>query len=259
MIKRKNLEEQNMFFSKKASGKVKTIDEVLSNDNFDQLSVDLVDMDFALVGGDHFEVHYHGPEDKKPIVTNVGKVLELKEPKVERKNGKFWEKAGIQINIVGRDDVGMLKVTIPINQKLTNTTIKITSGDAVIKQVGLETLIFTSVSGDLSLQKVKADEVAMTETSGDIKLEKVLVDHGKINLVSGDCTIQDSQILTELKVMTTSGDNLAKNIEVDQCDLQTVSGDNLIFGRRASHAQIGKELNGSSLTLSTLSGDNTVK
>ena len=248
-----------MFFDKNEDNEVKIVDEVLSNDSFDKLSVDLVDIDFTLVGGDQFEVHYHGPEDKRPIVTNAGKTLELKEPKVERKNGKFWKRKHVEISIVSQDDIGALKVTVPVERKLVNATLKLTSGDTVVKQVELETLTFTALSGDLHLKKVKVDEVAITETSGDIKLKKVLLNRGKIKLVSGDFTIKDSQILDDLDVATTSGDNLAENIEVDQCDLKTVVGDNSIFGGKATHAQVGKETNGSHLGMHTVSGDNTVK
>lgn len=248
-----------MFFDKNEDNNVKRVDEVLSNDSFDKLNVDLVDIDFALVGGDQFEVHYRGPEDKKPVVTNAGEVLELKEPKVERKNGKFWKRNHVEINIIRQDDVGTLKVTIPVDHKLSNVTVKLTSGDAVMKQLELETLTFVSLSGDLDLKKVKVDEVAITETSGDIKLKKVLLNRGKIKIVSGDFTIKDSQILDDLDVATTSGDNLAENIEVDQCDLKTVVGDNSIFGGKSTHAQVGKETNGSHLGMHTVSGDNTVK
>ncbi len=103
-----------MFFDKNEDNEVKIVDKVLSNDSFDKLSVDLVDIDFTLVGGDQFEVHYHGPEDKRPIVTNAGKTLELKEPKVERKNGKFWKRKHVEISIVSQDDIVALKVTVPL-------------------------------------------------------------------------------------------------------------------------------------------------
>lgn len=41
-----------MFFDKNEDNEVKIVDKVLSNDSFDKLSVDLVDIDFTLVGGD---------------------------------------------------------------------------------------------------------------------------------------------------------------------------------------------------------------
>lgn len=162
------MRRKKMFFDKNEDNEVKIVDEVLSNDSFDKLSVDLVDIDFTLVGGDQFEVHYHGPEDKKPIVTNTDKALELREPKVERKNGKFWKRKHVEISIVSQDDIGALKVTVPVEHKIANATLKLTSGDTAVKQVELETLTFTALSGDLHLKKVKVDEVAITETSGDI-------------------------------------------------------------------------------------------
>lgn len=45
-----------MFFDKNEDNEVKIVDEVLSNDSFDKLSVDLVDIDFTLVGGDGEQV-----------------------------------------------------------------------------------------------------------------------------------------------------------------------------------------------------------
>ena len=99
----------------------------------------------------------------------------------------------------------------------------------------------------------------MSIVSGDAKLDQLKVDSGNADLTSGSFLLKNSQITKSLAVTTVSGDNLIENVEVDQCYLTTLSGDNTIFGGKATHAQIGKETNGSHLKMSAVSGDNIVK
>lgn len=248
-----------MFFDKTDDQDTKTVDETLYNDEFEKLNVELVDIDLELAGGDKFEIHYHGPEDKKPLVSKEDDLIKVKEPKVERKNGKTWKNKFVNISIVTENDVGKLVVTVPANNELVEVNDHLTSGDAKVKNIQLHNLNHDSVSGDLKLENTKLKTVNLKAVSGDIKLKRTLLEQGNVNLASGDFKMENSQILDSLTVMTMSGDNKVENVEVDQCDLETASGDNSIFGGRADHAQLGKELNGSRLILSTLSGDNIVR
>ena len=52
---------------------------------------------------------------------------------------------------------------------------------------------------------------------------------------------------------------LVENTKVAQYQLSTLSGDNSLFGKRGVAAQRGDEHDKSTLILSTLSGDNTVR
>lgn len=253
------MEVEIMLFDKNKKDEVKNVNTVLTNAAFTQLHVKLTDLDLAVVSGDHFEIRYRGAEDKKPSVTQTGDAIELKEPKVERRNGKIWQKKLIKVELVTTDDIGKVTVVIPKDHKLNQLDVDLTSGDAKMQDLLLNDLKYSSASGDLKIETVQVQKLKIEVTSGDVKLRDVGVSTGKIDLISGDFKMEDSNISDNLTVATTSGDNVVENTEVDQCDLSTVSGDNSIFSGQNTHAQIGKEINGSHLKMSTLSGDNTVR
>ncbi len=80
-----------------------------------------------------------------------------------------------------------------------------------------------------------------------------------MKLTSGDFKIEDSTVFDELKVSTTSGDNLVKDVKAAQYRLSTLSGDNSLFGKNRSTEKVNSENSEGTIVLSTLSGDNTVK
>lgn len=247
-----------MFFDK-SKEKVKNVDVVLTNDSFNELHADFTDLDLTVSSGDYFEIHYRGPEDKKPVVDQNENAITLTEPKVNRENGKIWHKKFVRVQLVTGEDIGRVAVEIPKDKKLDQLDVDLTSGDAKMEDLLLDNLKFDSTSGDVKIKKAQIQELKIDVTSGDVKLSNVAVSTGNASLVSGDFRMKDSRITNSLNVSTTSGDNLVENTEVDQCDLNTMSGDNSIFGGQSTHAQIGKEMNGSHLKMSTLSGDNTVR
>ncbi len=101
-----------MFFNKNDETKDKVVDEVLSSDSFNNLNLDLIDLDLKVETGNKFEVHYCGSEDEKPSVGLKDDTLEIEELRVERKHGKFWRKDFIEVNIVSQSDSGALVVTV---------------------------------------------------------------------------------------------------------------------------------------------------
>lgn len=109
------------------------------------------------------------------------------------------------------------------------------------------------------MKKVEVEDAKLTTTSGDIDFINVIVNHGKVKLTSGDFKMKNSEVGDELRVSTTSGDTLVENTKVAQYQLSTLSGDNSLFGKRGVAAQRGDEHDKSTLILSTLSGDNTVR
>lgn len=246
-----------MFFSKE--DEVKTIDEVLTSDPFISLDINFTDIDLKMEIGDHFEVHYHGPSDKKPLLTQDDQLLKLKEPDVKRKNGKVWKKGVFKVEVITSNDVGRVKIIVPKDQQLNEVKLNFASADVGIKDININNLYFNSASGDLRIENSDLIKIDFTVVSGDLKLDNVKVTSGKSNMISGDFDMKNSQILKKLKVETISGNNKVENTEVDQCDLSSISGDNLIFGGKATLAQVGQETNGSRLNLSTVSGDNIVK
>ena len=54
-----------MLFNTSEKTKNEYVNEILSNDSFTNLKLDLIDLDLKIKAGDHFEVHYRGPVDKK--------------------------------------------------------------------------------------------------------------------------------------------------------------------------------------------------
>ena len=72
-----------MLFNTSEKTKNEYVNEILSNDSFTDLKLDLIDLDLKIKAGDHFEVHYRGPVDKKPSLVFNENLLEIKEPKVE--------------------------------------------------------------------------------------------------------------------------------------------------------------------------------
>lgn len=248
-----------MFFNTSEKTKNEYVNEILSNDSFTDLKLDLIDLDLKIKAGDHFEVHYRGPVDKKPSLVFNENLLEIKEPKVERKPGKFWKKGIIEINIVTDKDRGELVITVPEDQHLHMLNASSVSGDSSLENLKLEALMGSAVSGDLDLKKVEVEDAKLTTTSGDIDFINVIVNHGKVKLTSGDFKMKNSEVGDELRVSTTSGDTLVENTKVAQYQLSTLSGDNSLFGKRGVAAQRGDEHDKSTLILSTLSGDNTVR
>lgn len=246
-----------MFFNK--SNKDEIVDEVLSNDAFTNLKLDLIDIDLKLETGDKFEVHYEGPFDEKPTVEAKADTLKIKEPRVDRKHGKFWKKGFIEVNIMNQNDSGNLVITVPKNCQLGTVNASLVSGDTTIKNLKATALSGFTVSGDVNFESVKADEFKLTTTSGDIDLDKVEVKQGKAKLTSGDFTIKNSQVFDEFKVSTTSGDNIVENVKVAQYQLSTLSGDNSLFGKNGASAKVGNDSDNSNFILNTLSGDNTVR
>ena len=248
-----------MFFNTSEKTKNEYVNEILSNDSFTDLKLDLIDLDLKIKAGDHFEVHYRGPIDKKPSLVFNENLLEIKEPKVERKPGKFWKKGIIEINIVTDKDRGELVITVPEDQQLHMLNASSVSGDSSLENLKLEALMGFAVSGDLDLKKVEVEDAKLTTTTGDIECTNVVVNQGKVKLISGDFKMKNSEVGDEVKVSTTSGDTLVENTKVAQYQLSTLSGDNSLFGKSGAAAQIGDENNKSRLILSTLSGDNTVR
>ncbi|ABX27168.1 DUF4097 family beta strand repeat-containing protein [Lactobacillus helveticus] len=246
-----------MFFNK--NDKIEKVDKILTNEAFEELQVDFADINLAIESGDHFEVHYHGTEDKQPVVTQNEQQLRLKQPETDRKNGRFWQKGLFKIEVVTSSDVGKVKITIPKDHHLREAYIGLASGDTKMRDINIDELEFGSASGDLKIDKLNVNKLSLSIVSGDAKLDQVKIDSGNADLTSGNFILKNSQIMKILAVTTVSGDNLIENVEVDQCDLTTLSGDNTIFGGNATHAQIGKETNGSHLKMSAVSGDNTVK
>lgn len=247
-----------MFFDKNKE-EVKNVNEVLTNDSFTELHAEFTDLDLTVTSGDHFEIHYRGPEDKKPVVDQSENTIRLIEPKVDRENGKIWQRKFVKVQLMTDEDLGQVKVVVPKGQKLDQLDFILTTGDAKMQDLLLDNLKYNSTSGDLKIEKAQIQELKIDVTSGDVKLNNIAVSTGSASLVSGDFRMSNSSIADSLTVSTTSGDNLVENTEVDQCDLSTMSGDNSIFGGQSTHAQIGKEMNGSHLKMTTLSGDNTVR
>lgn len=245
-------------FSNK-NDKIEKVDKILTNEAFEELQVDFADINLAIESGDHFEVHYHGPEDKQPVVTQNEQQLRLKQPETDRKNGRFWQKGLFKIEVLTSSDVGKIKITIPKDHHLREAYIGLASGDTKMRDINIDELEFGSASGDLKIDKLNVNKLSLSIVSGDAKLDQVKIDSGNADLTSGNFILKNSQIMKILAVTTVSGDNLIENVEVEQCDLTTLSGDNTIFGGNATHAQIGKETNGSHLKMSAVSGDNTVK
>ena len=50
-----------MLFNTSGKTKNEYVNEILSNDSFTNLKLDLIDLDLKIKAGDHFEVHYRGP------------------------------------------------------------------------------------------------------------------------------------------------------------------------------------------------------
>lgn len=248
-----------MFFKTSEKTKNEYVNESLSNDSFSDLKLDLIELDLTIKSGDYFEIYYRGPVDKKPSLTLSEEKMEIKEPEVKRKSGKFWKKGIIEINVVTDKDRGNLVITVPRNCQLNEIKANSVSGDLVLEGLELKTLIGFAVSGNLDLKKLQVKNAKLTTTSGDIDFTNVVTNQGKVKLTSGDFKMKNSEVLAELRVATTSGDTLVENTKVSQYQLSTLSGDNSLFGKRGVAAQIEDESDKSSLILSSLSGDNTVR
>ena len=124
-----------MLFNTSEKTKNEYVNEILSNDSFTNLKLDLIDLDLKIKAGDHFEVHYSEPVDKKPSLAFNENLLEIKEPKVERKPGKFWKKGIIEINIVTDKDRGELVITVPEDQHLHMLNASSVSGDSSLENL----------------------------------------------------------------------------------------------------------------------------
>lgn len=247
-----------MLFTKKSDDDdVKTIDEVLSTKDFATLKIEFKSCDLEIKAVDHFEVHYHGAEYRKPTVENDHAVTTVKEPDVKSKEISRWEKGFFKIE-VNRTSQSKVTITVPKGTVLDELDVSLMSGDTSLNQLEVSEFNYESMSGDLTVKTVKIGSMDISGTSGDMSFSEVKVDEGEIDLTSGDFEMGDSRITKKLQIDTVSGDNLIKHTQVARCKLSTVSGSNLINGHKNKEGQIGVQ-DGSILKMTTVSGDNRIE
>ncbi len=239
-----NVQGENMFFKRK-----NRINEVLTTDSFNELFLDLKSVNLNIKSGDHFEIRFKGLKSNKPELKIDGEKAKLVQ---NYKQNNFL----ISIN-TGRSN--LVIVTIPKEQTLLEVNIENVSGNVKIEDQGIEELNLRAASGSLDIKGGHIENTRVDVASGDVEFESVSLNTGEIKLTSGGFEMKGGEITGELSVSNVSGDNFAKEVNVDSCVLNTVSGDSRLNGVEVKSGKVSEKLDGSLLEMSSVSGDNEVK
>lgn len=237
-----------MFLKKKVE--VSKVDKTLGTDAFKKLKVDFKSLDLDLNVGDHFEIHYAGPEDNEPELEQNGDQLILTQTN-SASHDFHWQKGIFKIEFSQGE--GKVTVTVPQDEEIKEAEVKCKSGNLSVNGIDFKTADLQTLSGNLQVDDSKFQEASFLLVSGDLKVKQTEITQGIAHLTSGDFTMKQSRVLKQMRVKTVSGDNWVKETQVDRCEAQTVSGDVSIANKK-NHVDDGSEL-----FLSTVSGDNRVE
>lgn len=246
-----------MFFKNKTKkDETELVNEILTNDSFELLNIEVSGLDVIIKEGKKFEVSFHGSKYNVPQLNFEDDRLLIKEPDVHAQDISRWEKGFFRIEITHAP--GQLLVSLPEDTNLKSVNVKSASGDISIADLKANELNIVLSSADVVVESSEVKDLTVATTSGDIRLQHIKLKKGDINLTSGDFKIENSVVSELLEVNTVSGDNTVKETKFKSYCLQTKVGENRIFGKQANHAEF---LNASAakLKLSTISGDNTVE
>lgn len=237
-----------MFLKKKVE--VSKVDKTLGTEPFKKLKVDFKSLNLTINAGDHFEIHYNGPEDNEPELQQNEDQLILKQ--ISTKSHDFqWQKGIFKIEFSQGE--GKVTVTVPKDQEIEEVEVECKSGNVAVDGVKLKKADLETLSGNLRVQNSKLSDVSLLLVSGNLNIKQTEIIQGIAHLTSGNFTMKQSRVVQDMKVKTVSGDNYVKETQVDRCEAQTVNGDVSIANKK-NHVDDGSEL-----FLSTVSGDNRVE
>ena len=118
-----------------------------------------------------------------------------------------------------------VKMTVYVPNKITNITLKTSSGDQVIKEIRTaQSIIANATSGDIKANYIHAMKMEMVATSGDIIAKNITSEQHKMITTSGDVTLHNSEAQT-ITLHATSGDITANALKAAQLEVETTSGE----------------------------------
>lgn len=237
-----------MFLKKKVE--VSKVDKTLGTDPFKKLKVDFKSLNLALNAGDHFEIHYNGPEDNEPELEQKGDQLILTQENSNSHDFQ-WQKGIFKIEFSQGE--GKVTITVPQDAELEEVDTKCKSGNVSVDGVNVKETNLETLSGNLRVQNTKLEDANFLLVSGNLNVKQTKITKGIAHLTSGNFNMKQSRVGEQMKVKTVSGDNFVKETQVDRCEARTVNGDVSIANKK-NHVDDGSEL-----FLSTVSGDNRVE
>lgn len=207
----------------------KVNENLLTNQHFDRLDLNVDSANITIKPGRKFKVSYRGVSNTQPKALITDQLLTVEQTRTAA--GVFWN------NSATVDDI---TITVPKGTKLAGT-IKATSGDVTVDGVDL--------SG-----------VTIDARDGDVDLRNLTVEGGKAQLESGDFTSRNVTFRGNYFVKNSDGDNEAVDAHVDGYFLKSATGDNEVNG--ADHDSGEQQANANAancLHLTSEDGDNTIK
>lgn len=121
-----------------------------------------------------------------------------------------------------------VKMTVYVPNKITNITLKTSSGDQVIKEIRTaQSIIANATSGDIKANYIHAMKMEMVATSGDVTLHNSEAQTIILHATSGDITTNALKA-AQLEVETTSGEQTFREIATTNATMMATSGDIVI-------------------------------
>lgn len=119
-------------------------------------------------------------------------------------------------------------MTVYVPNKITNITLKTSSGDQVIKEIRTaQSIIANATSGDIKANYIHAMKMEMVATSGDVTLHNSEAQTIILHATNGDITTNALKA-AQLEVETTSGEQTFREIAKTNATMMATSGDIVI-------------------------------
>ena len=117
----------------------------------------------------------------------------------------------------------IIEIAVP-DTNIYSATLKLSSGNALIKDVNLDSIKIELSSGDVNIEDLKSNLLDINTSSGKIAVNNIIADRTNIKASSGAIDIKNLNSL-ELDTQSSSGSIRISNITVDKAQFRLSSGD----------------------------------
>ena len=195
--------------------KVATKSTQWSESDFNQINVDVKNIDVVIQTGDAYNVKFVGSPDTKFKVSKKDQTLTVKQTNDATKgyrmrtNGYFW------IFYHKKHADSQLIITVPKNTQLSNVSVNETNVD---------------LAGDVTLKNIKTDNVYLS-TGGDIMVNQATINGGQI-ISEDDIDLHDTTFNGQVTVNSKNGDiEVTKANDQIGYQVQASNGDTKLFNQ----------------------------
>lgn len=195
------------------SSKITTKTTKWSESDFNQINVDVKNVDVVVQTGDSYNVKFVGSPDAKFKVSKKDQTLTVKQTKDATKGYRMRTKGFFWIYDHDKHADSKLIITVPKDTQLSNVSINETNAD---------------LAGDLTLKNIKVDNVYLS-TGVDINVNQATINGGQI-ISEDDIDLQKTTFNGQVTVNSKNGDIEVSNAN-DQIgyQVQAANGDAKLF------------------------------